>query len=1150
MIKIDIEKIKILFLSHLYFPENENNNEEKTPNINDYKDIELIELIQQKNYFNKKAHFIIEKNEFKLEFEIVNKKLNDLQNKFDEVRKELKDEKRIIRITSTPKMFIHFKLSDIEFIFFKSNFSTIINNNEKPELYIYVKKFDFECEITRQPDKIEIKYLFPLFPDIDMDNIINNLKFHDTVFCFNLTLNDLFNFLFLYENKIKNVHDIVIKNLSSEDNNEDEDEDNYDLYISLETKNHDIIWHLLCLVSERFITYYNLIVFLNKYRKEINDIIKKDEYLFIIILRNILRTKYSLSEKTIKFYNPESLFKYINASISKKLNELNDEQKKEYDIFVNIYTKNEIRKKYFRYSLIITPLTCKFKIPFLKSGVFLIEKFENEFKSYDLINFSFQNYKKISNKNIRIDNDITNYFLYYIINTNQNFFGFNYSYLGYTFDNMKYQKFFFINTAKLDIYKNKKNIFNTNGKEEEKDNNDLFINDILLNEDIAAYLCQYKSIKPIHSNLTLENNNNIDSINRGIISSSLKEKIRKECHIHNFNACYAIIGNFLGNFSVINSARFNNKNRILIQKNKNKFKGEKKLLKDRILYILNTSKFNPGILNNDNIDLLNIINFSESKNIIKSIITNIFNLDINNIYNRIPISKSKLFLDILNNNTNRRKLRENNEFIYYMKKFFLKYQYNLITKNILEIPNSAILTGITDEYNIMKHAKNNCICVIIDHEKYGGVKYLKGEGIIFKTRNKCVNSNEGIKVQKIKFFDFEKLENSKKKEKIMKFKQLKNVIIFPKNSHELFKILNIEDISRQEFFICWDKDIIDNMILKDNNYNYIDSKGRKTKENITEILKEEEFKNEIKNLFVKHLKNKHNVGYMHNITENIFNDKNKSLINYIKTKNINIDYKNLTEKLINEKELNLNDLELFYIEYIPKCTLVIKNIINKIKEIMNIYSINNIFDLLIGNINIDTDSKQYLNDIENINNILLLTFNNNLEKLINDIKYLQNQINNKQIYLNKYKEKMLIITTIIYNICNKPKQIEKIVIKYNNLINKLIKHKHRTSKTSKISKEIFFLENHNLKIKDCFDYDIIELGIENYELFDLDILIRDNNLNINLNDDNKDKKGNNEYDYFFKDFKLLLFNQNEIKNFYIPELLLYKYLRQLNINFI
>ena len=1149
MTNIEIENIKILFFSHLYFQNGENINKEKFYNLNDCKEIEKIELIQESKDFNKKAHFFYEKNKFKLEFEITNKKLNDFQNKFAEVRKELKEEKRTIRITSTPKMFIYFNLSDIEFIFYNSNFAAIINNNQKPELYIYLKKFDFECEITRKHYEEEEKYLFPLFPDIDIDKIINNLKFYDVVFSFKLTMTDFFNFMFLYENKIKIVNDIIIKNTNSEENNDDDDdEDNYDLNISLETKNHDIIWNLLCLVSERFISYYNLIFFLNKYKSKLNEIIKNDEYLFIILLRNLLKSSYSLSEKKIKFFNPESFYEYIEENINKKLT---DVRQKEYDLFVNIYTKNEIRKKYFRYNLIITPLTCKFKIPFLKNGIFLIDKFENDVKSYDLINISFQNYKKFTGKKIRLDYNITNYYLYYIINNTQCFFDLNFEYLGYTFDSMKYQKIFFINVSKVDTLKNKKKIFNINDekdKNDEKENDDLFINDILLNEDIAAYLCEYKSIKRIRNDLIEEKNNNFNDINRGIISTSLKEKIKTKCQIHNFNTCYGIIGNFLGNFSVINSIKYNTKNRILIKKEKNKFKGEKKLLKDRILYILNISKFNSGILNNDIIELLNLI-APESNNIIKSIIKNILNLDINNIYNRIPISKSKFFLETIKNNYNESKIKENNEFIFNIKKYFLKYQYDLIKKNILEIPDSAILSGIFDEYNLMKHAKSNCICVIIDNEKYGGIKCLKGEGIIFKTNKKYINLDEKDKVYKIKFFNLEKLENSNKQEKLKKFMQLKNVIIFPNNSSELFKELNIEDISKQDFFISWNKDIVDNITLIENKYNYINFKKRNDKENITEILKEEEFKNEIKNLFPKKLKNKAQIGYAHVASQNIFNNANKLLFNYIKINN-NIDYKNLTKKLISKKYSNLNELELFYIEYIPKCTLVIKNIINKIKEIMNIYSINNIFDLLIGNINIDMDSKQYLNDIENINDMLLSTFNNNLEKLIFDIKYLKHQINNRQIYLNKYKERMLIITTIIYNICNEPEKIKKIVSNYNDVINKLIRHKYKTSK------EISFEENNNLQIKDCFDYDIVKLGVENYELFDNDILINeniklDNDINYDLlEDNNKEQKEINEYIYFFEDFKILLFNRNEIKKFYIPELLLYKYLRQLNSNFI
>ena len=256
-------------------------------------------------------------------------------------------------------------------------------------------------------------------------------------------MTDFFNFMFLYENKIKIVNDIIIKNTNSEENNDDDDdEDNYDLNISLEAKNHDIIWNLLCLVSERFISYYNLIFFLNKYKSKLNEIIKNDEYLFIILLRNLLKSSYSLSEKKIKFFNPESFYEYIEENINKKVTHV---QQKASDLFVNIYTKNEIRKKYFRYNLIITPLTCKFKIPFLKNGIFLIDKFENDVKSYDLINISFQNYKKFTGKKMRLDYNITNYYLYYIINNTQCFFDLNFEYLGYTFDSMKYQKIFFIN---------------------------------------------------------------------------------------------------------------------------------------------------------------------------------------------------------------------------------------------------------------------------------------------------------------------------------------------------------------------------------------------------------------------------------------------------------------------------------------------------------------------------------------------------------------------------------------------------------------------------------------------------------------------------------------------------------------------------------
>ena len=1161
MTEIGVEKIKILFLSYLYFPKEQNNNKEKNEKYNiplyDYdnlmnnKEIEKLELIEQSSDFNRKAKFIYDKNLFTIKMQISNKKLNDFQRKFTHEISELGEEKKNLTIISQPEMNIDFYLSDIEFMFYKANFASIINNNQNAELFIYLKKFKFEIEIKRKFHQKEIKYYFPYFPDIDIENIINNLKFHDVIFCFKLKLKDLFDIIFKYENKFKLVKNLIIKKINSkgeieskdeeekegDDEEEEEYSDCYDVVVSLEIQNHDINWHLLSLVSERFISYYSLIIFLNKYNKELNDIIKNDEYLFIILLRNILRTKYTLSKFKIKFFNPESLFVYVKTNINNKLDE---RQKKEYDIIKNIYTTNEIRNKYFRYNLNFNPLTLEFKIPFLKTGIFLVDKFIKEFKSYDLIYLNFQQYKKIKDNNIIIDRDIQKYLIYNIVGNTHRLFNINYKYLGATLDDMKYQRCFFINEEKIKFFELKKEIFQIR---DEKDV--FFINDVLFNEDRAAYLCKYKSIKKIN-----QKNNNI---NIGIISSSLKQIIREKCKIHNFNSCYGIIKDFVGNFSIIDEFKYNNKNKIAINPNINLSSDNKSIIRDRTLYILNIFTFSPGILDNNTIDLINLLN---SNLFVESLIKNSFNLNYENIYDRVPISKLKLFLNSIKN-TN----KENNKFIFEIKKAFLNYQYYLTQNNIIEIPDTAILSGIFDEYNIIKSKDRNCICVIIDNEKYGGIKYLKGYGYIFVVRKKYMHLNTeennqycGDKICKIEFFDLEEYEknyqNSDKFEKIQKMKNMKNVIIFPKDSTKLFEELNIKNISQQEYFISWNKDIYNNINKKkkkkknkDIYLNYVPEKYRK------EI---EEKKNHKIYLLPKYLKNKNKIEDIHNFSKKNYIYQNKILlINKIKCIN-NIDYKDLTKNLINKKNqyLNLNDLELFYLEYIPKCTLIIKNITNKLKELMQIYSVKNIADLLIGNINIQMDSKNYLKEIENINDILLQSFNNNLEFLIFEFRHLQNQKLNSKLYLSQYKEKMLIVTSIIYNLCNFPQKIKTIIDKYNGIISKIIKNKIKSSQKKLVKYNI----NIEIEIKDCFDDDINKFGEDFYLLFESDKLIndnikKDNDINISLNNNNYDRE-KKELTLFFEDFQIILKNEKEIKKMFIPELLLYKYLRQLNVDFI
>ena len=157
MTEIGVEKIKILFLSYLYFPKEQNNNKEKNEKYNiplyDYdnlminKEIEKLELIEQSSDFNRKAKFIYDNNLFTIKMQISNKKLNDFQRKFTHEISELGEEKKNLTIVSQPEMNIYFYFSDIEFMFYKANFASIINNNQNAELFIYLKKFKFKIEI-------------------------------------------------------------------------------------------------------------------------------------------------------------------------------------------------------------------------------------------------------------------------------------------------------------------------------------------------------------------------------------------------------------------------------------------------------------------------------------------------------------------------------------------------------------------------------------------------------------------------------------------------------------------------------------------------------------------------------------------------------------------------------------------------------------------------------------------------------------------------------------------------------------------------------------------------------------------------------------------------------------------------------------------
>ena len=1043
-------------------------------------------------------------------------------------------------------------------MFYQGNFLSIIQNNDKPKLYIYLKKFYYECIITKKIKDITQELIFPIFPFVNIANQIENLKFHDLVIQLKIQIKDLYDLIIKYDHKFKIVNGLNANNEDSEEEEEkeeqekeeeekEEEEEKNEEEFTLNTDNHDIIWLLFSLVSENFISYYTLIKLVNRKKKELENIIKNDKFLFIIILHEILKTKYALDNKRIRFYNENCFLAFIYDF---QLKELNKDQKKDYEMIKSIYTDNNIiRGKYFYYIWEITPLTCYFKIPFLKKGIYLIDKYQ-DIKSYHLINVNFKKYKRINkieknDKILKIKNNSYNYYIYNIIKNSHSFGDINYEYMGATADNIKFRNCWFINSDLISKIQKMQEFQIITAKDY------FYFNEILFNIDYAAYLCSYKSIKKIkikevetnesakssnnmsNSSSILKSSNSFIFTSSGILSKTLKNLIIEKCGIHSFNSCFGIINGFIGNFTTYDSDIINFKKRIVVRENINNPK-DKKIERDNKFFILNIYKYKNGLVDNESINFLDLMGKQNKDNFTTNLVNNSLSLNINNIYNKVQIDKLKFFLKHLNikdcNNS-----YFGNKFFIEIKQAFNIYQHILLTKNIVEIPDSAILGGIIDEYNIMNkiQEKHNYILLIINNDKYKN-KIIEGNGIIFKTRTKYINSNFAL--CKIKFFDIDKYEKNNKHnikiiEKIRKVKELKNVIIFPRNSVKLFEELLIEDISQQEFFISWNKELVDN--IRVDSFKEKEEKKEKDENSVTY--------GDLKRLYIENKYSKNNRFYSLPKANFIFKNNKKYLRNNTRNDFI-IDYKNLTKILYKEHKYDLNELELFYLEYIPKCTSIIIKTINKFKELMHIYSTNNLVDLLIGNINIDMNSIYYSLEIDNINDKIDNYFNEVLGYLINPFKCLQNQNQNKEEYLSKYNDRMFIISTIVYNICYYPNKIKKIITNYRKIIKKFIFHKMKFDE-EKIKEINFYIQ-----INDNFASEIDNLGVDYYRLFECDNLIDNNNTNKNFvySDYSSSKNGNIEkYENFFEDFKLIVENNNEIKRYYIPELLFYKYLCKL-----
>ena len=1169
--KIGIKKVELFCLGPIYFPEEKEiiNNKRKSSkiNINNYKysyeyfkeckTINSLKLIPLKiSSIDKTCILRINNNLMEISFRMHNQKLNNFEQKFKYIKKAFNIETKSKTSIGDISMTINFFLSDIEFMFYHGDFSSNINNNDEVDLYIYLKKFYYECVFKRKKnDKIK-ELIFPIFPFINLDNQIENLKFHDIVIKIKITNKDLLDLIIKFEYLFKTVYSLNDKKIEYDEDNqeetqeeeekEEEDENNYyyETSVSLDTNNLDIIWLLLSLVSEKFITFYTLIKFINKYNEEIKELIK-DPFLFIIKLRNILETKYELTYNHIRLYNEKSLLEFLRKFPSK----LNDKQQKEYDKIKMIYAQNNIMNKYFYYTWVITPLTCYFEIPFLKKGIYLIDKYKEKIQSYDLISINFKEYKRINKIDensgyIKIDTNIFNNYVFDIINNSHSFFNLNYEYLGSSLDDIKFLKCYFINSSK----KNIKSIFNNINTEKQY----LCFFELLFSTVEAAYLCPYKSIKKEKVNKEFENlfeqtKNNL-FFNTGKISKTLSNLIKNSCKIHSFNSFLGILNGFISNFSLYDSDNLNAKKRILVKEYVKKDRNDNIERKERnnILYIIKIFKYNKGFINNESLFVLGHLNINVRDNIITKIINNSFLINMINLYDKVPIKNSKIFLSFYYKKDNKRNEFGDN-FFFEMQKALINYQRILSQKNIFEIPDSAILGGIIDEFNIMKSIKedDNYILLILNNEKYKN-KVIQGSGIIFKTKSIYYSP---IRICKINFFDIEKYEkmhihNANMAKKIKKIKELRNVIIFPKCSVNLFKNLFVENITQQEFFISWNKEIIENINI-DENDGYLERKKKLYAEKEITTLSEDNLKKlYFNNDFIEFRKN------------NIYNiqEKSKTAFEYnlkripkIKNHHFEIDYKNLTEILkMGNKELDLNELELFYLEYIPKCTFSLLNIINQLKKLMYKYSINKLVDLLIGNININISSRKYPEEIEKINDKIDEIINTYITNLTNPFICLKYQNINKKEYLSEYNDRIFIIAIIIYHICYNPTIIKQIISKYKAIIKKYVLNNEKTNEEKMKEKK------NDIQIMDYYDLEIDNFGVDYYLLFQTDKLIdkfrKNNDLNYYIENENNFKNIiNGKYENFFEDFKILNEYNAEIKNYYLPEFLFYKYLSKLSI---
>ena len=451
-----------------------------------------------------------------------------------------------------------------------------------------------------------------------------------------------------------------------------------------------------------------------------------------------------------------------------------------------------------------------------------------------------------------------------------------------------------------------------------------------------------------------------------------------------------------------------------------------------------------------------LFNYQFIRPLLKFIINNkIFNEIFENHINTLKYSFSFLKSDI---NWVEELIQFYSKIRPYKDKFILRLHeslYNLNYKILKEegflyIEKSYILRGVFDNGKHHSKLKPGYIYVKISpNNNPNDTKnfILKGKGLLFKYPN---NYND-YKFQMIKFRKSYKTDFA-------------NVIVFSSDEKNLFKNLDISDLSTQQFLLIWDERIINNFNLNELNNNKYNNEGNDNNVTFDEIYKDFYYSNKyIQQSMIPKMKNENQIIF--NLDKKInkyLKDLNLQL-QLLKEGNINnnlfLDYKNLIHNFMNKKNRDLSNEQIFFLKTIIILTPLLVDFIDCLYKLLFRYNINNLEYLLVSNFNDTLITKNLVNLPNHFFGCLNQIINKLLQIIIPDKKFEKK---------NNYYNELFIYSCICYNLFYHYELIESIINSNTNIIENILEKEK---------------EDINIQYND-FEYEIQSLGFDIINYYD------------------------------------------------------------------